>query len=591
MGTGRRTRQSSELRTLRGIALITPLVLACSNPPAAPPSSSAKPTVVVAPPASTQPLAPGILAQSQGKNGWVRVEQRGSLRVLTIDGVVQGALSTDIPNPVVAEPVTGLIRAFRPQAKSALIVGLGTGRTASALAASGLSPDVVEIEPAVVDYARKFFGYTGNAIVDDGLHYVSTTDRVYDVVLIDANLGNALPEHLVTNQAFGAYRARLAPDGVLVVRATGTPQSPKIVSLFQSMPHHVKLMFGTGVGTEPQNLILLSSASDLFADDLSQMAAWPVVVPGSPSEPMPTHEVSAGASREVSVLGYVVRTSDGTLCLDLPHWEMGAVRYVLVGSEADALGKRLPGKTTFPTSGDIRSDGDLSPTLHELLGGGGVKRSDVRFSPVAASLRGTARVRAVTHPDGRGSGPGPIHPLIPYGGVLYDLEVTELLWTYDHASWTRLRRSTLSPLAQRAERSFRSGELVGGHQALTAYREALSRAIPVELRAKQEMERLVDALRSEMDRTPDGDFAIGSACDRVAHRGLMSEANPDVSPLLRALRVCAVTRYRRVGTEQGAARMLYLLEAEPDLIPGGEKVLGDVRKRFPGLVSATEPGR
>jgi SAM-dependent methyltransferase len=543
-------------------------------------------------------LPPGVLAQSRGKNGWIRVEERDNLRLLTIDGAVQGALDPNDLNPsnassVAAEPVAGLIRAFRPQAASALVIGLGTGRTATALAESRISPTVVELEPAVVDYARKFFGYTGSAVVDDGLHYALNTDQVYDLVLLDANLGSALPEHLVTDEALRAYRSRLAPDGVLVVRTTGTPQSPQVASVFRRMPHHVKLMFGTGVGTEPQNLTLLSSPSDLFAADLSRVAAWPVVVPGSPSEPIPSHEVthgvSRGASREVAVLGYLLRTGDGTLCLDLPHWEMGAVRYVLVGPEAQALGKKLPAHSTFPTSGDISSDGDPSPTLHGLLGGGGVKRSDVRFSPVAASLRGTARVRAVTHPDGRG--PGPVHPLIPYGGVLYELEVTDVVWTYDRASWTRLRRSTLEPLARKAETSFRSGDLMAGHRAVAAYTDALSKAVPAEFRSKKEMERFSDALRSELDRAPHGDFAIGSACDRVAHRDLMLEANADVPPLLRALRACAANRYRRVGTDQGAARLLYLLEGEPDLIPGAEKVLGDLRKRFPGLVPATEPGR
>jgi len=121
-------------------------LVACTPPSTTQPTTqpaSGSTSAQIAP--ATSALPPHVLAEAQGKSGRVRVELRDHLRLLTIDGVVQGAVPSDPSVSPPGDPIAGLVRAFRPHAASALLIGLGTGRTAASLSQNGLSFDVVEI--------------------------------------------------------------------------------------------------------------------------------------------------------------------------------------------------------------------------------------------------------------------------------------------------------------------------------------------------------------------------------------------------------------------------------------------------------------
>ena len=82
--------------------------------------------------------------------------------------------------------------------------------------------DVVEINPAVVPVAVRFFNLETNKLhitIDDGRHFLNRCQKKYDVVVLDAFLGDSSPSHLLTRQAFTSMRNVLRPDGVLVINA------------------------------------------------------------------------------------------------------------------------------------------------------------------------------------------------------------------------------------------------------------------------------------------------------------------------------------------------------------------------------------
>jgi SAM-dependent methyltransferase len=102
------------------------------------------------------------------------------------------------------------------------VVGLGTG----ALAAYGRPGDELtfyEIDPAVVDIATDpdLFTYVGDSAADvemvlgDGRLSLAATDDRYDLVVLDAFSSDAIPVHLMTQEALAIYRERLAPGGVI----------------------------------------------------------------------------------------------------------------------------------------------------------------------------------------------------------------------------------------------------------------------------------------------------------------------------------------------------------------------------------------
>ncbi|HEY0683620.1 MAG TPA: fused MFS/spermidine synthase [Steroidobacter sp.] len=112
----------------------------------------------------------------------------------------------------------------KPEPKSVLIVGLGGGTIPRALreVVPQARIDVVEIDPAVVKVARRFFDLgdssSVNVIEADGRVQVKRALRQqqrYDLIMLDAFDHEYIPEHLLTQEFLQEVKALLAPGGVL----------------------------------------------------------------------------------------------------------------------------------------------------------------------------------------------------------------------------------------------------------------------------------------------------------------------------------------------------------------------------------------
>lgn len=113
---------------------------------------------------------------------------------------------------------------LQPEPKSVLIIGLGGGTIPRAL--HELAPqariDVVEIDPAVVRVARRYFDLGDNSelnvIEADGRVQVKRAlreQKSYDLIMLDAFDHEYIPEHLLTQEFLKEVKALLAPGGVL----------------------------------------------------------------------------------------------------------------------------------------------------------------------------------------------------------------------------------------------------------------------------------------------------------------------------------------------------------------------------------------
>lgn len=112
----------------------------------------------------------------------------------------------------------------KPEPKSVLIVGLGGGTIPRALheVVPQTRIDVVEIDPAVVKVARRFFdlgdGSALNVIEADGRVQVKRAlrqEQRYDIIMLDAFDHEYIPEHLLTREFLQEVKGLLAPGGVL----------------------------------------------------------------------------------------------------------------------------------------------------------------------------------------------------------------------------------------------------------------------------------------------------------------------------------------------------------------------------------------
>jgi hypothetical protein len=101
------------------------------------------------------------------------------------------------------------------------VIGLGVGT----LAAYGREGDrfrFYEINPTVVEFARTYFSFLGKSpakhecvVGDARLMLERESPQAFDLLVLDAFSGDAIPVHLLTSEAFEVYLRHLAPSGLL----------------------------------------------------------------------------------------------------------------------------------------------------------------------------------------------------------------------------------------------------------------------------------------------------------------------------------------------------------------------------------------
>ena len=153
----------------------------------------------------------------------------GSMRFYLNDYLVQNTFDPDTKQSMshFTYMLSGLARANVTNINDVLCIGLGVGIVPMEFAHRGAQVDVVEINPAVVPVAARFFNLQTNLIhltIDDGRHYLNRCRKKYDAVILDAFLGDSSPSHLMTREAFNSMRNVLRPGGALVINSFGNLQ-------------------------------------------------------------------------------------------------------------------------------------------------------------------------------------------------------------------------------------------------------------------------------------------------------------------------------------------------------------------------------
>jgi len=111
-----------------------------------------------------------------------------------------------------------------PAPSNILIVGLGGGTLPIALSElyPNASIEVVELDPAVVVVAKRYFGFEPSEhmqVVEQDARVwakrAQNNPKRYDLIMLDAFNGDYIPEHLMTREYLSEARELLTTDGVL----------------------------------------------------------------------------------------------------------------------------------------------------------------------------------------------------------------------------------------------------------------------------------------------------------------------------------------------------------------------------------------
>ncbi|MEN7981864.1 MAG: fused MFS/spermidine synthase [Nanoarchaeota archaeon] len=216
-----------------------------------------------------------ILESFEGHNGQVRVIKENNVHMR----LYNGALASTSVNLKTKENEMGYAKYFeipfiyKPEHKKTLMVGLAGGAAARELVEKyNLEMDVVEIEPKMLDLARKYFYWDDEATVyfDDGRHFIQNSDEKYDVIMID--IGLIFPAwHLYTKEAFQKYEKHLNDDGMLVINLISAKEG-KYSKTSKSLYKTLELVFkDVLILRHPrinpngiQNIILLASKNNIY---------------------------------------------------------------------------------------------------------------------------------------------------------------------------------------------------------------------------------------------------------------------------------------------------------------------------------------
>jgi spermidine synthase len=104
--------------------------------------------------------------------------------------------------------------------KRVLMLGLGAGSITTYLGRflPDTKIDSVELDPAVIDVAKKYFGIRETSrsrlFAEDGRVFLRRHKEPYDIIIVDAFTGSYIPFHLMTKEFYALVRDRLAPHGV-----------------------------------------------------------------------------------------------------------------------------------------------------------------------------------------------------------------------------------------------------------------------------------------------------------------------------------------------------------------------------------------
>jgi len=172
-----------------------------------------------------------ILFNKDGKTATVHLVRYGDATSIRTNGKSDGSINMDREGLRGSDEITMVLTgalplALKPEARTAAVIGIGTGLTMHALlqSLSLESVETVEIEAAMAEAARGFAPRNSSAfadprgmiLIDDAKTFFSTRNRRYDILVSEpSNPWVSGVASLFTREFYQRVRSHLNPGGIL----------------------------------------------------------------------------------------------------------------------------------------------------------------------------------------------------------------------------------------------------------------------------------------------------------------------------------------------------------------------------------------
>ena len=189
----------------------------------------------------------GMIFETDSVHNYIQVIQSGEDVLLKLNEG-EGIQSAYHPNKVLTGYVYDyflLVPFFRdrqpqsPPVDSMCLIGLAGGTTASQYSKvfGGHPIDGIEIDLAIADVGRRFFGLdlpNLRIVIQDGRYYLAHSNKLYDVIIVDAYRPPYIPFQLTTVEFFRLVRDHLTPDGIVAINVARTETDYTLVDAIAS---------------------------------------------------------------------------------------------------------------------------------------------------------------------------------------------------------------------------------------------------------------------------------------------------------------------------------------------------------------------
>ncbi|RIA89540.1 S-adenosyl-L-methionine-dependent methyltransferase [Glomus cerebriforme] len=183
-----------------------------------------------------------VIARNESITGWIEIVEEikpRNIRVMRaghslLGGVYRNTNDSIFGSFYFLEAVKLIENRNKVGQERALQIGLGIGVSAKSLQAHNVFLNIVELDPAVYNFATNYFGLEPkhNIYIQDGRKFINDEhSQSYDYVLHDVFTGGSVPPSLFSFEALEQIKRILKKDGVLALNFVGSEKWPHAESL------------------------------------------------------------------------------------------------------------------------------------------------------------------------------------------------------------------------------------------------------------------------------------------------------------------------------------------------------------------------